>query len=48
MKYFTCVTYVNCGEGEEHGCISAEVGDFPCDPLANFCFSGELSRWNNL
>ena len=48
MKYCTCVTYINCGKVEEHGCISAEVGDFPCDLLANFCFSGELSRWNNL
>ena len=38
MKYCTCVTYINCGEVEEHGCISAEVGDFPCDLLANLFF----------
>ena len=43
MKYFACVTYINCGEVEQHGCISAEVGDFPCNPLTNFCFCDALS-----
>ena len=38
MKYCACVTYINCGKVEQHGCISAEVGDFPCNPLTNIWF----------
>ena len=45
MKYCICVTYINCGEVEEHGCISPEV---PWDPLRKFCFCGDLSRLKNL
>ena len=45
MKYCTCVTYINCSEVEEHGCISPE---FPCDLLRNFWFCSDLPRWKNL
>ena len=38
MKYCACVTYINCGEVKQHGCISAKVGDFPCNPLQTSVF----------
>ena len=47
MEYCTCVTYIHCGEVQEHGCISPEVRDVICDPLRKFGFCGDLPRWKN-